>query len=60
MAREETFDLIISIAMMRIVDGIKAVEMIRAEEDKAASSAFILFSPSRLLTSPCRDLCSLY
>lgn len=38
-AREGTFDLIILDAMMPIVDGIKAVEMIRAEEDKAASSA---------------------
>lgn len=41
-AREETFDLIILDAMMPIVDGIKAVEMIRAGEDKAASSAPIL------------------
>ncbi|MFU8784437.1 MAG: response regulator [Aliidiomarina sp.] len=38
-AREGTFDLIILDAMMPIVDGIKAVEMIRAGEDKAASSA---------------------
>ena len=41
-ARKGTFDLIILDAMMPIVDGIKAVEMIRAEEDKAASSALVL------------------